>query len=491
MPRFQLSPIRAFALVLAAAGMITPVDSYAEPDTYVLVSWNDLGMHCMNRNHRTLSVLPPYNTLQAQVIRQGSPGIPPEVLTDGLTLEYSVPGNTYSVGKTDFWQYAFELFGVQLPPNIGLTGKGLAGEMDPAVGYFIAEGIPITPFPDAHPTTEDPYQQALIIARDPLGAELARSQPVIPVSTEMGCVSPGCHASEQQILNEHEQVPGFDPTDPPILCAACHADPALGTPGSGEAEYFSQVIHDQHNFIDQQIPGMAGCYKCHPGPQVQCLRCTMNTGYNMVCQDCHGSVRQVAESIEGGRTPWTEEPACRSCHTAQYGEPTGQLYRHSTGHGGVACAACHGSPHATFPSREPRDNANNIELQGHAGTLTDCRVCHGSVPSGPGPHGYVPSGVTASELLAGANPLHVQPSVTSGPCTMQFATQHPTGGRLIVYDAQGRVQRLLRPDLAGPSVWEAEWDGLGRDLRPVEPGVYFVRWEGRDRRAAARVVVTR
>jgi hypothetical protein len=72
---------------------------------YVILVNNDLGMHCMNRDHSYLSVLPPYNNLQAQVIRRGNAATMPSIVTAGLSLEYSFPGNTYSVGKTNFWTY--------------------------------------------------------------------------------------------------------------------------------------------------------------------------------------------------------------------------------------------------------------------------------------------------------------------------------------------------------------------------------------------------
>jgi hypothetical protein len=61
----------------------------------------------------------------------------------------------------------------------------------------------------------------------------------------------------------------------------------------------------------------------------------------------------------------------------------------SRGHGGLYCSACHGEPHAILPSGQANDNVQNIALQGHAGTLNKCEVCHGVVPAGPGPHGLV------------------------------------------------------------------------------------------------------
>ncbi|MBC8426944.1 hypothetical protein H8E07_22750, partial [bacterium] len=374
-------------LVLQASGGRSAVTG-----DHVVISWNDLGMHCMNKDHGAMSILPPYNTLYAQVVARGDAITLPQLLTSGVTVEYSIPGNTYSVGKTDFWDHDLALFGDDLPDNVGLTGNGLSGEFEAHAAHFTAEGIPLTPFTDAAPTVEAPYQLGLVIARNGGGLELARSRPVLPVSTEVNCVTSGCHSSEQDIIYGHPNEAGYNPAAQPILCAGCHASPALGTPGIPDAGYFSFRIHDQHKFLDETMPGQDGCNMCHPGPQTQCLRGTMATDYAMVCQDCHGNLAQVSGSIEHqGRVPWLNEPACRECHTAQYGEPVGQLYRLSTGHGGLMCAACHGSPHSIWPSREANDNVMAEDLQNASGTLRDCTVCHGVVPDGPGPHGYSPT----------------------------------------------------------------------------------------------------
>src|SRR5512136_1679236 len=113
-----------------ASAAVPPSPSVAKANAagdYVLLAWNDLGMHCYNRDFTDLAVLPPYNTLWAQVVRVGNP---PQVITTGITVTYVFTDNTYSVGKSNFWTYAKKLFGVALPPNIGLTGKGLSGTMD-------------------------------------------------------------------------------------------------------------------------------------------------------------------------------------------------------------------------------------------------------------------------------------------------------------------------------------------------------------------------
>jgi hypothetical protein len=56
------------------------------------------------------------------------------------------------------------------------------------------------------------------------------------------------------------------------------------------------------------------------------------------------------------------------------------LYRLSRGHGGVFCEGCHGSTHAEWPINTPNSNDNvaAVQLQGHAGTIVECRVCHGT-----------------------------------------------------------------------------------------------------------------
>ena len=147
---------------------------------YVVLAWNDLGMHCYNRNFQDLGVLPPFNNLWAQVIKVGDP---PQIITAGIEVTYEFPNNTYSVGKSDFWTYAQQLFGLAspLPANIGLTGKGLAGTMDLDGDHFKVDGIPLTEFQDTARATPYPYQLATVIVRDAqTKAELARTITVGP-----------------------------------------------------------------------------------------------------------------------------------------------------------------------------------------------------------------------------------------------------------------------------------------------------------------------
>jgi hypothetical protein len=375
---------------------------------YVVLAWNDLGMHCYNESFQDLAVLPPFNTLWAQVIRVGDP---PQIVTSGIRVEFFFADNTYSVGKSDFWdispyrpvQNAEWLFGLPgpLPDDIGLTGTGMSGTMTLHGGdHFEAVGIPLTEFRDSDPANPYPYQIATVVVYDEAtGAELARTRPVAPVSTEMHCDN--CHYDygpgndeiatgvvEQNILTKHQDREEVGPLMDrrPILCAECHASAALGAPGKPEVPNLSHAMHEEH---DEKVPDtLQGCYNCHPGPQTECLRDIMaSSQYRIYCVDCHGTMYQVAENP----TPWLNEPRCddERCHGIAY-EQDQALYRLSKDHGEVYCAACHDSPHAIAPSSEPNDAIKFIGWQGHAGTLDTCVVCHASWPTSGGPHGLEP-----------------------------------------------------------------------------------------------------
>jgi hypothetical protein len=324
-------------------------------------------------------------------------GPKPEITSQGVTLSYRFPANTYSAGKVDFWDHEDKLFGTSLPANIGLTGHGLAGTMSWNGSAFEVTGVPLTPFDDATPTVEQPYQLAEVTLRDSATSSvLDLTTFVVPTSVEMHCDT--CHSGggrtvEENILRKHDEENGtYLVTDHPVLCASCHSSNALGTPGQPGLPSLSEAMHDKHS----ELVSPNNCYACHPGNQTQCLRGAMHLA-GITCNQCHGTVKQVAESIKSGRRPWIDEPRCGSCHTAAHAENPGILYRNSTGHGGLYCAVCHNSPHAELPTSQPRDGLQAVRLQGEATYLKDCTICHVSVPVGAGPHGYHPPATGVSK----------------------------------------------------------------------------------------------
>jgi hypothetical protein len=382
----------ALPVAAASAAATTP----AAP-AYAVLAWNTLGMHCYNRDCQDLLILPPHNVLRAQVVQVGDP---PRLVTDGIAVEYRVVDNTYSVGKTNFWTYAQALFGLAapLPPNVGLTGKGLSGKMDLAGDCFEAAGVPLTEFLDSAPRTPQPFQRVRIIVRDSAtGRVLASTTTVAPVSSEIHCDN--CHGDtgdattsrpitptgrvETNILALHDYLnPGaYAPpllSRRPVLCAGCHGSNALGAAGLPGVSSLSNAIHRRHKDLPDVTPDTAGCYNCHPGPATRCLRDAMSQRFRLSCVDCHGTMAAVAQNAD----PWLNEPRCdnANCHGTGYALEK-PLYRESHGHGGAYCAGCHDSPHAIAPSREQRDAVKFVGMQGFGGALRRCTACHATRPT--------------------------------------------------------------------------------------------------------------
>jgi hypothetical protein len=455
-----------------------PVTCSSDTFTHVF-AFNDLGMHCIDKDFSVFSILPPFNVLHAQVVRKGLTGSRPQILNDTqANVTYSAVAddsgsiNTTSISKTNFWDFVLPLFGVSLPVDTGFFGFKMPGasntpqsfsEFDPALGWFAAEGIPVTPLDDAR--LINPYPLMRIQTFD--FASASAPPPtfvVVPVSDEMHCSS--CHATggpaannatmqkygiqswssstsseiqyRENILILHGAMLNIDLiAQKPVLCFKCHYQPPLDLAGSGQTgdqigkPLLSAAMHGRHGkTLNGEIPaltdpaiipdtGIATCYFCHPGTITKCLRGAMGDA-GIICQQCHGGLLALSGEFKP-RTPWADLPKCQSCHTGdavshlgsairgtitydpadpsatpiiavnkRFAEENGKLYRFSFGHKGIACEACHGSPHAEWPvTSTTNDNIAAIQLQGHAGPITECAACHADGPllSLDGPHG--------------------------------------------------------------------------------------------------------
>ena len=391
---------------LLIAGMLFFISCQKDENTvpgtnseYVVFAWNDLGMHCLNPTYDELVILPPYNTVNVQVVKRGNP---PQVVITGLTVEYNLVNNTTSYNKRQyggFWTNFTSLFGGTAPANdIGLTGTALFGTMTVKSDHFAAEGMPVVPVNDAG--VWDPLQVIDIKVKDGSGNLLASTQATVPTSDEINCAK--CHAGGSSsaftnILQAHDDAEGTSlVSQKPVLCAKCHGSPALGTSGPGTSgKYLSQAIHGKH------ATEGAACYDCHPGSSTKCSRSLAHMGANNDgnCITCHGDMAHVASTIGSGRIPWVTEPKCVTCHTGVQGVETNDaLYRNSLGHGSLYCSACHGSPHVMYPSRETKDNYQPKQYMGDKiKTIGSCGVCHED-SRGEG------SGGEFSEVHGGANP---------------------------------------------------------------------------------------
>jgi cytochrome bd-type quinol oxidase subunit 1 len=422
---------------------------HPDRDEYVLLAWNDLGMHCISDNEKYFSFLPPANTLNAQLFKRGEK---PERISQGVILEYAVEeGFLNPQGHSMFWEYDQQIFGVDLPVGTGLAGKGVTGTLDPEGSVFAAHLIPLVPYADNG--TFNPYPVFTITAKDgSTGEVLAVTKTVVPTSTEMGCRN--CHEggwtwngvagmadlTATNILRAHDRYQGTTLLEDaengkPALCQSCHADPAVMAPGKPGILNFSSAMHGFHaNYLsgmDQEACNM--CHPSRPDGNTRCFRGRHNEAM-ITCTECHGTLEDHAlgllkhESDKDaaarlsmglqpvyaaskdaiiGRMPWLMEPDCKSCHTNfaifedgydgtafnKWVPGFDALYRNRTDDQGVMCEACHNSTHAVYGARNiyglQRDNQQPLQYQGIAGTVGThemCMVCHVKAMSTSGHH---------------------------------------------------------------------------------------------------------
>jgi hypothetical protein len=74
--------------------------------------FNNLGMHCYDNDYSVFSILPPFNTVNAQVVRRGTGGNKPVILdqTQANLYYWAVKDEKGSINKTskdrtNFWDY--------------------------------------------------------------------------------------------------------------------------------------------------------------------------------------------------------------------------------------------------------------------------------------------------------------------------------------------------------------------------------------------------
>ncbi|MGR8932228.1 MAG: IPT/TIG domain-containing protein [Gammaproteobacteria bacterium] len=316
---------------------------------------NDLGMHCVDDDFSVFSILPPYNTINAQVIGQNANGIPQLLGKDAVILRYSaMPDkngsiNSTSIGKSNFWTYAKAIFGADLALGQGFKGlympadalapDNTAFSWSNQLNMFSAEGIPAFPTDDYG--NNNPYVMMRVTAFDAKNpnVQLAETDVVVPVSDETTCSN--CHAtgkpaasdsriswsnnpdisvqSRNNVLTLHDRREGTQLTaQQPVLCASCHYSPALDLAGNGKPtgnqvghKWMSQVMHDFHA-NKMIIPGTA-IYD-RPAP-IQALvdPVTNSAGVppanQQACYQCHPGTD--TKCLRGAMT---EAVTCQNCH---------------------------------------------------------------------------------------------------------------------------------------------------------------------------------
>ena len=352
--------MRILKTILFASTLVAPLDLTAATST--ILGWNNLGMHCMDSDYSVFTILPPYNTIEAQLIVRGV------LVTNGAgyTVTYQAIAdpsgsiNTTAIGKGNFYTYTPYLYGA-LAPDQGLAGWSMPGTAnipqtnlfetlnEPVHGVFTpvnwwrAEGIPLSPYDDA--LHKNPYPLMRMIAWDSANQPIATNDVVLPVSDEMDCRT--CHASGMQdaakpaagwawdglperdyrlnILRLHDErqfaiYPALYPAalaannynpaglyrrvtadGKSVLCALCHASEALQTAGYPGVAPLTTAVHSRHARVMDPV-----------------LNTTLDNALNRsACYRCHpGSTTRCLRGAMGSAiaADGSMEMQCQSCH---------------------------------------------------------------------------------------------------------------------------------------------------------------------------------
>ena len=348
--------------------------------SYTLLAWNDLGMHCMDGlDFSVFTILPPYNTLHAQLKDKNG-----KLITSNVLLTYQAYAdstgsiNTSSAGKTNFWVWVYDLFGLNPAPNIGLNLDGLltgtpapgnpAPSLTPAAmtyntayNWFEAEGIPITPFDDKG--NKNFYPMVKVVAKDALsGKVLATTTTILPVSDEMTCK--GCHASTTATDN------------PAQIAAKPVPDWLFDNDPNKDWKRNILLLHDQKQAADATFKTALTTAGYAKG-----LLSAADNGKPVLCVACHASNayfdKENKKTVMGGLTinGKTIPPFTQSIHQkhAQVLDPTTLTPLDSIGNR-TACYECHPGS-VTQCLRGAMGKA--LDNKGNA--LMSCQSCHGSL----------------------------------------------------------------------------------------------------------------
>ena len=428
---------------------------------YTLLAWNDLGMHCFDgRDFSVFSILPPYNNLNAHLIKNDTNS--DKLITSGVNLtyealEYEGSINTTSSDKTNFWDYMSSLFpGTSSVAETGLTGNKTPSTTPQPMSYnsthnwFEADGIPILNYDDNNLTNY--YPMVKVVAKDTEGNTLATADVVLPVSDEMDCKK--CHASTS-ILDEAKPTAGWEndadtlkdykynilklhdenhvissadlsalstkgytyqaslydsaKAGTPILCASCHNSNALGTTSIGSASALTTAIHSKHtdatdpdtNTKLNDFTNRTACYSCHPGGETECLRGAMGNAedsFGNQTMQCQSCHGEMADVGDTSREGWMDMPNCQVCHQ------NGERYESALVNGILRTVL--DNRFATNPNTPVADISLYRFSTGH-GDL-QCSSCHGAT------HAIYPTSHAADNVLSNQVQGH---SGTIAECT--------------------------------------------------------------------------
>jgi hypothetical protein len=433
-------------VILTLAAVLLAATTSTAATSYKVIANNDLGMHCACPTFAGFLLLPPFNTVRAQVIQYG--GDKPIIVNSGVTVSYSFAEENDAILQADPYFSSWITNSPKLFPGFqpvvngkvkGIAGKGIADTMsfDSTSNSWVAAGIPAYPVTTGNAAKDimidplggpnrDPFLTANIVVKNTAGTTLATTSTVVPVAFG-GCCT--CHlplaqqngypatpaGSFQYLGVMHSQNssginiamidPDGDGVGGPVRCSWCHWDPAMGEsaapgwpagtkllPGATftlkKSQYsFSDVLHRFHT-QDQKVLTQfdaniaQNCYDCHPGNNVNCYRGAHKGKTAIWCSDCHGNLNQRISTNQLAQ-PW-QQSTLPTCYNPSPGI-----------HSAFACHSA--NTYQTNVTWNPGLFGKFINARGHYTSVLLCQTCHG-MPHGENPSTSAPDNVQNANL---------------------------------------------------------------------------------------------
>jgi mono/diheme cytochrome c family protein len=391
-PPFQLDALKKQPEQAGGAALYGPKNPYN-----VFINY-ELGMHCVGFDISYCCVIPPYNSIQAQVVRSAAADAGPDLLTDEDKIKpyYFVRDNSYSEGnKMKYW-------GVQKDAN----DNGRLGDPNDNMANYVWTHLFI--YKDLKGTLPADWQkeQRLRVGRE------------IPVDVDSG--PSGKHLSGGYLDYSGAQGGNIVFTDSlvpqvknvPLTLTASHLWDALGLPltafydsrRTGTIRTISSEIFQPFQYSVVQLRNEAGEPIQADGKTVEFF------GTNPVdlpnCFLCHSGEGLAAKtSRNGGLKLFDKEYKYWKTNYPDITEFMARLSQAS-----IDILELHDRDHKTDFLREYQENASSNRLGG-VGSV-NCVDCHGDNVSGnletprPGASGY--HAVKAGPLTEAIHSLHAR-----------------------------------------------------------------------------------
>ncbi len=409
---------------------------------YVLMVNNDLGIHCTCPDSSLVSILPPANTLRAQVL-YNRPGEDPKIITDPnqITVEYSVPFADQLMQDPQYLTYidnANKIYPTQegwakvsrSNPS-GITGTPLkTGKFTakPEHNMWVAELIPVFPpkqpaggegtFKDAFGDTRQAFPRVTVTVRDAkTGAILAQNTNVTTPVAFANCCT--CHREiykdkfgsypanpldsfRETMLKPHDAQHGTDllkltQAGIPVRCSRCHVDPAVG----GKTPGYPVSIYPQAKGLKLPVPNNVtlslALHQFH-NSQSEFHTRFAKLGFKESCEACHPG-KETVGCLRGVHVNTTPKGVnldfkCSDCHgDLNTRFSSGQLADPWSYRTLPRCDKCHSNTGEWTTQQITSYNKVQfggafLNSRGHKGQKLLCTSCHGA------PHAEAPSKIS-------------------------------------------------------------------------------------------------